>query len=434
MDFDKIIALIHQEVKPALGCTEPIAVALAVARAAEALREGCGCEAAEITASVSANILKNGMGVGIPGTGMVGLHVAAALGAVCGRSAYGLEVLHDLCPEAVEKARTLVSTGKVIVTLAPTDELLYVYAEAHAEGHTATAVISGAHDRIVEATFDGTSVLAVRKAEDAADTGAASAVEPDFARRITVRDIWEFANTVPLEKIAFMEDSITMNRALSEEGLRHPYGLQVGRTLLADDNKSVYGDTLLIHAMALTAAASDARMAGCTLSAMSNSGSGNQGVTATMPVIAIAEKTGATHEQLLRALALSHLTAIHIKGYLGKLSALCGCVIASTGSACGIVYLRHGGYEQVCAAIKNMIGNITGMVCDGAKVGCALKVASGVATALQSAVLALDGQCISANDGIIEEDIEKTIANLGQIGSVGMKATDRMILDIMSCK
>ena len=434
MDYDKIIALIHAEVKPALGCTEPIAVALAVARAAEALREGCGLEPAEISAGVSPNILKNGMGVGIPGTGMVGLHVAAALGAVCGCSRYGLEVLHELCPKAVEKARELVSTGKVVISLAPTDEMLYVYAEARAEGHVASAVISGAHDRIVEATFDGTSVLAAGTPAGEAASGSAGCVEPDFARRITVREIWEFVNTVPLEKIAFMEDSVTMNRALAEEGLRHPYGLQVGRTLLADDNKSVYGDTLLIHAMAWTAAASDARMAGCTLSAMSNSGSGNQGVTATMPVIAIAEKTGASHEELLRALALSHLVAIHIKGYLGKLSALCGCVIASTGSACGIVYLRKGGYEQVCAAIKNMIGNITGMVCDGAKVGCALKVASGVATALQSAVLALDGQCISASDGIIEEEIEKTIANLGRIGSVGMKATDKMILDIMSCK
>ncbi|MBR4213161.1 MAG: serine dehydratase subunit alpha family protein [Bacteroidales bacterium] len=434
MDYDKIIALIHAEVKPALGCTEPIAVALAVARAAEALRDGCGLEPAEISAGVSPNILKNGMGVGIPGTGMVGLHVAAALGAVCGCSRYGLEVLHELCPKAVEKARKLVKTGKVVISLAPTDEMLYVYAEARAEGHVASAVISGAHDRIVEATFDGASVLAAGTPAGEAASGSADCVEPDFARRITVRDIWEFVNTVPLEKIAFMEDSVTMNRALAEEGLRHPYGLQVGRTLLADDNKSVYGDTLLIHAMAWTAAASDARMAGCTLSAMSNSGSGNQGVTATMPVIAIAEKTGASHEELLRALALSHLVAIHIKGYLGKLSALCGCVIASTGSACGIVYLRKGGYEQVCAAIKNMIGNITGMVCDGAKVGCALKVASGVATALQSAVLALDGQCISASDGIIEEEIEKTIANLGRIGSVGMKATDKMILDIMSCK
>ena len=175
-------------------------------------------------------------------------------------------------------------------------------------------------------------------------------------------------------------------------------------------------------------------MAGCTLPAMSNSGSGNQGITVTMPVIAYAIKHGIDDRTLARALVLSHLVAIHIKGYLGKLSALCGCVIASTGSACGLVYLRGGSYEAVCSAIKNMIGNITGMVCDGAKVGCAMKVASGVASAIQSAVLAMDGTCISENDGIIEKDIEKTIRNLGQIGSVGMQSADNMILDIMVCK
>jgi L-cysteine desulfidase len=186
--------------------------------------------------------------------------------------------------------------------------------------------------------------------------------------------------------------------------------------------------------MAVTAAASDARMAGCTLPAMSNSGSGNQGITVTMPVIAAADKLGSSQEELARALVLSHLIAIHIKGYLGKLSALCGCVIASTGAACGIVYLRGGNFDQVTYAIKNMIGNITGMVCDGAKVGCALKVASGVSSAVQSSILALDNICISENDGIIEKDIEKTIRNLGSIGSVGMKITDDMILDIMVCK
>ena len=188
------------------------------------------------------------------------------------------------------------------------------------------------------------------------------------------------------------------------------------------------------YAMSLTAAASDARMAGCTLAAMSNSGSGNQGITVTMPVIAYAKKYQVDDCRLARALMLSHLVAIHIKGYLGKLSALCGCVIASTGSSCGLVYLRGGSYEQVCSAIKNMIGNITGMVCDGAKVGCALKVASGVSCSVQSALLALSGTCISEHDGIIEKDIEKTIRNLGRIGSVGMQATDTMILDIMSCK
>ncbi len=216
-----------------------------------------------------------------------------------------------------------------------------------------------------------------------------------------------------------------------DKGLRNGHGLQVGRRLLAPENRSVFGDNILTYAMAYTAAASDARMAGFSLPAMSNSGSGNQGITATVPIIAIAEKSDTGREELARALVISHLVAIHIKGHLGKLSALCGCVIASTGSACGIVYLRKGGYQEMCAAIKNMIGNITGMVCDGAKVGCALKVASGVASAVQSAVLALDGICISSNDGIIEEDIEKTIANLGRIGSVGMQATDDMILEIM---
>ncbi|MBR5055571.1 MAG: serine dehydratase subunit alpha family protein, partial [Bacteroidales bacterium] len=301
--------------------------------------------------------------------------------------------------------------------------------------HRAEAVISGSHDNIVSVTFDGEERLSASKGCDCSSSGpAAPDYDPDMARKITVRQIFDFACNVPLEKIEFMMESVEMNKRLSNEGLTHHYGLQVGRTLLAEDNSSVYGDNLLTYAMACTAAASDARMAGCTLSAMSNSGSGNQGVTVTMPVISIAEKTGASHEQLMRAIALAHLVAIHIKGYLGRLSALCGCVIASTGASCGIVYLRGGGYEEICSSIKNMIGNITGMVCDGAKVGCALKVASGVACALQSAVLALEGKCISPNDGIIEEDIEKTISNLGRIGSVGMRSTDEMILDIMTCK
>ena len=187
-------------------------------------------------------------------------------------------------------------------------------------------------------------------------------------------------------------------------------------------------------AMGLTAAASDARMAGSTLPAPSNSGSGNQGITVSMPIIAYSLKYGVEDEKLARALILSTLVAIHIKHYLGKLSTLCGCVVASTGSACGIVYLQGGGYKEVCAAIKNMAGNITGMVCDGAKVGCAMKVASGVSCAVQSAVLALRGTCIPSTDGIIEDDVEKTIRNIGAIGSAGMKVTDKMILDIMLCK
>ena len=209
--------------------------------------------------------------------------------------------------------------------------------------------------------------------------------------------------------------------------------MQVGKAI-RENQQEVFGDDYLSFAMGLTAAASDARMAGCTLPAMSNSGSGNQGITVSMPVIAYSIKYGVNDERLARALILSNLIAIHIKSYLGRLSALCGCVVASTGSACGIVWLQGGGYKEICSAIQNMAGNITGMVCDGAKVGCAMKVASGVSCAVQSAVLALRGSCIPSTDGIIDDDVENTIKNLGSIGSVGMKSTDRMILDIMLCK
>ena len=436
--ISEIIGLIHKEVKPALGCTEPIAVALAVAKAVEILEDRCGCRTSgwrmeanpDISVEVSGNILKNGMGVGIPGTGMVGLHIASALGAVCGKTEYGLEVLHDLNPEAIEKAKELVSGGKVRVGLADTGHKLFVKANVSlSEGHKASALIEDDHDNIVETWFDD---IVLNKSVSSTEDAQEDKSTRDYG--LTVREILEFADTVPFEDIRFILESRDLNLALAKEGLASSYGLRVGHTILSEKYRQVFGSDFMSYAMAMTAAASDARMAGCTLPAMSNSGSGNQGITVTMPVIAYSLKYDVDDEQLARALVLSHLVAIHIKGYLGKLSALCGCVIASTGAACGIVYLRGGTYGQICAAIKNMIGNITGMVCDGAKVGCALKVASGVSCALQSVVLAMEGICISENDGIIEKDIEKTIRNLGEIGSKGMQTTDNMILDIMVCK
>ncbi len=435
----EIIELIRKEVKPALGCTEPIAVALAVAKAMETVEEKCGLSgpgwrmegAYSLCIEVSGNILKNGMGVGIPGTGMVGLHIAAALGAVCGRSSYGLEVLNDLNDASIAKAKEMVEAKDVTVGLAETDHKLYVKATVICQdGHSACAVIEDDHDNIVETWFDQDQLTSSHKREGA----DAAAQKSTLDYKLTVKEIVDFASTVAYEDIEFILESRTLNMALAEEGLKGTYGLKVGYAINLSANREVFGEDFLSYAMSLTAAASDARMAGCTLAAMSNSGSGNQGITVTMPVIAYSKKYGTDDERLARALVLSHLIAIHIKGYLGKLSALCGCVIASTGSSCGLVYLRGGDYEQICAAIKNMIGNITGMVCDGAKVGCAMKVASGVSSALQSAVLAREGICISEHDGIIEKDIEKTIRNLGRIGSVGMQNTDNMILDIMVCK
>ena len=432
----EIIELIRKEVKPALGCTEPIAVALAVAKAMEIIEASTSCtdgwrytDGYRIKVDVSGNILKNGMGVGIPGTGMVGLHIASALGAVCGKSSYGLEVLHDLNDRSIAQAKNMVTAERVSVGIADTPLKLYVKATIiDAYGNSAYAVIENDHDNIVETAFGDTVLTSARKQEACVEQ------KTTLDYKLNVKEIFEFASTVAYEDIEFILESRTLNMALAEEGLRGNYGLRVGQAICASANKEVFGGDFLSYAMALTAAASDARMAGCTLAAMSNSGSGNQGITVTMPVIAYSIKYGTTDEQLARALVLSHLVAIHIKGYLGKLSALCGCVIASTGSACGLVYLRGGDYEQVCSAIKDMIGNITGMVCDGAKVGCAMKVASGVSSALQSAVLAREGMCISEHDGIIEKDIEKTIQNLGKIGSVGMQHTDNMILNIMVCK
>ena len=436
----EIISLIRKEVKPALGCTEPIAVALAVAKAMEIMEENVPALGTDwrhepeymLNILVSGNILKNGMGVGIPGTGMVGLHIAAALGAVCGKSSYGLEVLNDLNDAAIARSKENVEAERVTIGLAETDKKLYVKAivEHTANGHSAYAVIADDHDKIVETAFDAQVQTIAQTAEDAEVPVQKSTL--DYG--LSVKEIDEFTRNVAYEDIEFILESRTLNLALAKEGLKGKYGLKVGYAISLDCNKEVFGEDFLSMAMSLTAAASDARMAGCTLAAMSNSGSGNQGITVTMPVIAYSIKYGTTDEQLARALIMSHLIAIHIKGYLGKLSALCGCVIASTGAACGLVYLRGGDYEQICSAIKNMIGNITGMVCDGAKVGCAMKVASGVSSALQSAVLAREGICISEHDGIIEKDIEKTIQNLGQIGSVGMQHTDNMILDIMVCK
>ncbi len=443
MTHAEIIGLIKQEVKPALGCTEPIAVALAVAKAAEIISENCPCCGSwrmkadfKLDVAVSGNILKNGMGVGIPGTGMVGLPVAAALGAVCGNSSLGLEVLKGLTPEAVVRAKELVAKGFVHISVANTEHLLYVKATVTVDDNTvasaevdphAYAVIEDDHDRIVETSFADKILMS---SESAAGLPAEASESP---YDLTVQSIWNFAREAPYEDIAFILEDRTLNLALAEEGLRGNYGLQVGKAI-RENQKEVFGDDFMSYAMGMTAAASDARMAGSTLPAMSNSGSGNQGITVSMPVIAYALKYKVPDEKLARALILSNLVAIHIKHFLGKLSALCGCVVASTGSACGIVYLEGGGYEQVCAAIKNMAGNITGMVCDGAKVGCAMKVASGVSCAVQSAVLALRGTCIPSTDGIIEDDVEKTIRNIGTIGSAGMKATDRMILDIMLCK
>ena len=420
---EHIIDLIHREVIPAIGCTEPIAVALCTARAAETL----GTEPERISVRLSANILKNAMGVGIPGTGMIGLPIAVALGATIGRSEYQLEVLRDVTPEAVEHGRRMIDQKRISIALKEgIEEKLYIEAEVEAAGHRAMAVIAGGHTSFVYVERDGEALPDQR--------GAASSDEEEGEVPLTLRRVWEFAMTTPLDEIRFILETKRLNKAAAETSFAGEYGHCVGRTLRCDRERRVMGDSIFTRILSYTSAACDARMAGAMISVMSNSGSGNQGIAATLPVVVYAEETAASEAQMIRALTLSHLTVVYIKQSLGRLSALCGCVVAATGSSCGIVYLMGGAYEQAAAAVKNMIANLTGMICDGAKPSCAMKLTSGVSTAVLSAMMAMDGRCVSPVEGIIEEDVDRCIHNLTAIGRDGMNETDSLVLHIMTHK
>lgn len=419
----QIIDLIHREVVPAIGCTEPIAVALCTARAAETL----GAEPEKITVRLSANILKNAMGVGIPGTGMIGLPIAVALGATVGRSEYRLEVLRDVTPEAVERGRMMIAERRISICLKEgIDEKLYIETEAEAAGQRALAIIAGGHTSFVYVSR-GDEVLL--------DERSASATEKEQGGvPLTLGRVWDFAMTAPVEELRFILETRRLNMSAARRSLAGEFGHCVGRTLCCDRERQVMGDSVFTRILSYTSAACDARMAGAMIPVMSNSGSGNQGIAATLPVAVYAEETHATEEQTIRALTLSHLTVIYIKQSLGRLSALCGCVVAATGSSCGITYLMGGGYDAAAAAVKNMIANLTGMICDGAKPSCAMKLTSGVSTAVLSAMMAIDGRCVSPVEGIIEEDVDKCIRNLTAIGREGMDETDRLVLRIMTNK
>ena len=421
---EQIIALIHREVVPAIGCTEPVAVALCTAKATETL----GTCPTEIDACLSANILKNAMGVGIPGTDMIGLPIAIALGAIAGKSAYGLEVLKDSGPEDVEKGKELIASNAVHISLKENiEEKLYIEVVCKGESGSVTAVISGGHTNFVYLEKNGEVLLDTRPAcKREAEVG-----EVD----LNMRKVFDFATTAPLEEIRFILEARNLNKAAAERSFNGSYGHELGKTLrYSPSEQIVLGNNTFTHILSYTSAACDARMAGAMIPVMSNSGSGNQGIAATLPVVVYAEDNCKSEEELIRALTLSHLTAIYIKQNLGKLSALCGCVVAATGSSCGITYLMGGGYDQVADAVQNMIANLTGMICDGAKPSCALKVTSGVATAVFSAILAMEGKCVSSVEGIIENDVDLSIRNLTQIGSKGMNETDKMVLDIMTHK
>ena len=419
----QLIALVQREVIPAIGCTEPVAVALAVSKASELLTG----KTEKVTVYLSANVLKNAMGVGIPGTGMIGLPIAVALGALVGKSEYKLEVLKDSTPVAVEEGKAMIAARKITIQLKEDiTEKLYIEAVCEADGEQSVAIISGEHTNFVYLAKEGTILLDKRQnsREEKADEDI----------RLNLRIVYDFSMTAPLEEIRFILKSAELNRNAAERAFDGDYGHALGKTMKGKYERQVMGDCVFSHILSYTSAACDARMAGAMIPVMSNSGSGNQGIAATLPVVIYAEDSHKSEEELIRALMLSHLTVIYIKQSLGRLSALCGCVVAATGSSCGITYLMGGTYEQISFAVKNMIANLTGMICDGAKPSCAMKLTSGVSTAVLSAMMAMENKCVTSVEGIIDEDVDKSIQNLTLIGSQGMDETDRLVLKIMTGK
>lgn len=424
--WQQYLQIIQQVVKPALGCTEPIAAAYAAAVAARQL----GCEPRRLEVAVSDNLYKNSMGVYVPGTGKIGLAIAAAAGAIGGNADAGLEVLAAIKPEQVITAQGLIDAGNVQVSRTAAPEFIFcrvtVYGtDDHGEEHSAEVTLCGGHTRIVEQRRDGEVTFTADQSQSGATGSICDGVD------ISIAAIYEFATQVEFEQIKFILKASELNGKLSAEGMNNPYGLEIGRTMQQNIDAGLIGEDVMNRIVMMTAAASDARMGGATLPAMSNFGSGNQGIAATIPVMVIAERFAASEEQLARALIMSHLGAIYIKSHYPPLSAFCGNTVTSAAASMAMVYLAGGSFEQSCFAIQNVLSDSAGMVCDGAKASCAMKVSTSSGAAVRGFLMALNSHSVSGQ-GIVAGNVDQTIRNVGQMVKEGMSATDTTIIDIMS--
>ena len=454
--YRSYIEILKEELVPALGCTEPIAIAYAAAKAAEILKESNGekVQIAEhkteekagtadrngaksilqrasdncnghLDVYCSGNIIKNVKSVTVPNSGgMRGIEAAALLGLVGGDASRKLEVLESITEEQREETRRLLEKKFCTCYLQEGVANLYIRAELTLEGHSACVTIEDKHTNIIKIEKDGV-VLFEKACKAEADAGAKE--QSDKRALLNVADILQFADEVRIEDIKdVIGRQIEMNTAISEEGLRNPYGAEVGRTLL-----NAYGDDIKIRAKAKAAAGSDARMNGCSMPVVINSGSGNQGMTCSLPVIEYAKELKVPEEQLYRALVVSNLVAIHQKSYIGSLSAYCGAVSAACGAGAAIAWLNGGDYEAVARTITNALANTSGMVCDGAKSSCAAKIASAVDAAIMAYTLESANHCFQPGEGLVKDNVEDTIRNMGYVGRVGMKDTDVTILNLM---
>ena len=410
---ESYLTLLREETIPAIGCTEPVAVALCAAEASACLLK----EPYRLCLEVSPYILKNGMHVGIPGTaGLTGLDLACALGSLLPHPEKQMTILGDVSAETISKADALVKSGGVSIRSANTPYKVWVDVRIDAaDGHWARAIIQGTHTHVLLVEKDGQTLRKDRCQE----------AENRDVPAITLESAYAFATTVSSKDLEFLDEIIRVNTRIAREGLARDYGLCVGRHL-------ANGADAAQQVIAVTAAAADARMSGCQLPVMTNMGSGNQGITASLPVIETAHLLGSSHERLLRALAISELVAMKVKTHIGRLSALCGCSIAAAiGAACAMVFLKGGNFEQIAYAVNVMVGDVTGIICDGAKPGCSLKIATAVSAAQRAAVLALSLDHPVQPFGIVSSDVEATIQNLGTLGRDGMGNANDVVLRMM---
>lgn len=422
MNEQLLINILKNQVTPALGCTEPGAVAYAVAVAKEALEE----EVISLEIIVDKNILKNGMEVGIPGTKEKGIIFAAALSLVMGKSKYKLEALKGISEKDIQEAFKIVNKNIIKLNLKEDISGLYIEVIANGINNTSTSKIKNTHLNLVsisrneEILFEKEEVSAVNEEEKEDTTNFR-----DKIREFTISDLVMFVNETDYENIKFINDGIEMNMTMGNIGLRGETGIGISKIyskLQGIENK----------AKAITAAASEARMSGYPLPVMSSAGSGNHGLVAILPIAFIGQEKKIKKEKIIRAVALSHLVTIFVKSYTGSLTPVCGCgVAAGVGCSAGLTYLLGGKTGQIEGAINNMIAGLTGMICDGAKIGCAYKLAISVASALDASELALNDVVIPSNNGILDESVEKTIQNLARVSNEGMDRTDSVILDVM---
>ncbi|WP_434798187.1 serine dehydratase subunit alpha family protein [Terrisporobacter vanillatitrophus] len=424
-----LIDILKTEVKPAVGCTEPVAVALACAKAKELLGE----EIVKHKVLVSPNVYKNAMCVGIPGTDRLGLKIAVAMGFIGGKSEDGLTLLEGLSDEQVKESEKYVDENPISVEPLDTKEKVVIDVRLEGKNNTSRVIIKTKHDNFVFLQANGLVLL--DEVDGFAEKAEAQTVEKkeNIMDAITIQEIVENVENMNLEDIKFLLDGVTMNMDMAKYGLENEIGIGVGRGIKESIEEGLLGDGIMTEAMLLTAAASDARMGGAKLPVMSSNGSGNHGLTAILPIVAYSSKYPQSDEKLAKALAISHLITAYVKNFTGRLSAVCGCgVAASTGASAGIAWLMDGNINHIYGAIENMIADLSGMICDGAKAGCALKLSSAASAAVQSAVIAKQGYSVPPLNGIVGTQVEQSIQNLGKVSDKGMQITDEIILNVMN--